>query len=91
MSAVTATHVWLHNAATDGTWLCPVQAVDEYVSRGWVECDAPPEPNPALAEQLAWRAQLAEQADAESAPAAPKAAKPKTTKKAAASGVSEED
>lgn len=35
------THVWLHNAATGGNWLCPVDVVDVFLPRGWEYTDAP--------------------------------------------------
>ncbi|MFV2094822.1 hypothetical protein ACFHW1_04935 [Micromonospora sp. LOL_014] len=54
------THVWLHHAETGGYWECPVPAVDDWRSRGWVPSDPPPPaPDPAVAEGLAWREQQA--------------------------------
>lgn len=84
---IAVTHVWLHNPDTNGYWQCPAEAAEEFVARGWVECDPPPEPNAALAEQIAWRAQMAEQADAEAA-----VEKAATTKsKSARRGETQED
>lgn len=36
------THIWLHNADTDGTWECPAEAAPLFVEhRGWEYTDAP--------------------------------------------------
>lgn len=63
------THVWLHNAETGGYWECPAPVVDDWRSRGWVPSDPPPPaPDPAVAEALAWRAQQAAAASADTKP-----------------------
>jgi hypothetical protein len=56
--------VWLGHAETGGHFYCPVEAVEDWLELGWQPSDAPPEePNPVVAERLAWEAaQLAAQA-----------------------------
>jgi hypothetical protein len=49
---------WLRHEETGGYFHCPVDAVDEMRAKGWEPSDPPPpEVNPAIAEQLAWREQ----------------------------------
>lgn len=68
--------IWLHHAETGGHFRCPAAAVDDMAQLGWQLADGPPEEiNPAVAEQLAWRQELAAQA-----------AQPKPTTKTAARG-----
>lgn len=51
------THTWVRHAETGGYWRCPNEALDEMRLMGWEPSDAPPEPNPAIAERLAWEAE----------------------------------
>lgn len=50
-------HTWVKHPDTGGHWQCPNEALDEMKALGWEPCDAPPEPNPAIAERLAWEAE----------------------------------
>lgn len=61
------THTWVRHAETGGFWQCPNVALDEMKCLGWEPCDAPPEPNPAIAERLAWEAEQLKLRDAERA------------------------
>lgn len=51
---------WLKHRETGGYFRCPNAAVDDMAERGWEPSEAPEEPNPTVAEHLAWRAQLQE-------------------------------
>lgn len=65
--------VWLHHPGTGGYFHCPVDAVKDHLGMGWQKADSPPEEtNPAVAEQLAWRA---EQARTEPSSKTPKSAR----------------
>ncbi len=56
--------VWLKHPKTNGYFECPAEVVDDWREMGWEQSDPPPpEPNPAVAEQLAWRAALAAEAE----------------------------
>lgn len=67
---MTKTHVWMHHPANpDGYWQCPVEGVEDFLARGWELSDPPPEPNPAIAERLAFEAELAAQAETDAAQA----------------------
>lgn len=55
------THVWMHNADTDGTWACPAGLVEAYERRGWERCDAPVEDDSALYDAGDPRAQLVDE------------------------------
>ena len=55
---------WLKHAEHGGYFECPDAAVDDWREMGWELSDPPPAaPNPAVAEQLAWRAELAAEAE----------------------------
>lgn len=62
------THVWVYHPATKNHWQCPVAALDETLARGWQLTEAPPEPNPAVAERVAFLAEQAAAAEAETKP-----------------------
>lgn len=65
---------WLRHREHRGYWRCPDAAVDDMAERGWEPTDPPPpQPDPAVAEQLAWRAEQAARTAA--------TADPKPTKK----------
>lgn len=51
---------WLKHAETGGYFRCPNAAVDDMAELGWRPSEAPEEPNPTVAESLAWRAAQAE-------------------------------
>lgn len=56
-------HVWLKHPKSGGYFHCPVGAVEHMAELGWEPSEPPPEEvNPAVAEQLAWRRELAAQA-----------------------------
>lgn len=61
------THTWVKHRETGGYWQCPNEAMDYYAKLGWEPSEAPEEPNPAIAEMLAWRAAQAAEAAAEQA------------------------
>ena len=42
---IAVTHVWLEYPETGGKAEFPVQAVEMWRARGWVDCETPPEPN----------------------------------------------
>lgn len=42
---MTVTHTWLEYPETGGKAEFPVQAVEMWRARGWVDCDPPPEAN----------------------------------------------
>jgi hypothetical protein len=51
---------WTRHREHGGYWRCPDGALDDMAERGWEPCDTPPpQPDPAVAEQLAWRAEQA--------------------------------
>lgn len=78
---------WTQHSGHGGYFRCPNDALDDFAERGWVPCDPPEPPNPAVAEQLAWRAAQAEREAADR-----KAAKKTTaTTTAAARGTAEEE
>lgn len=77
---------WVRNTTTGGYWQCPDGVLDHFRALGWEPSEAPPEPNPAIAERVAWEA---EQASARETAAA-ESAKPKTPTKAARSGETQE-
>jgi hypothetical protein len=85
---MTDTHTWVKHRDTGLFWQCPNGALDHFKLLGWEPTDErPAEPNPAVDERRAWEAERARLTEEEAA--APKAAKPKSTK-AAASGDPEE-
>lgn len=49
--------VWLRHPETKGHFECPAAAVDDWIAMGWERSDPPEEPNPVIAEHLAWREQ----------------------------------
>jgi hypothetical protein len=80
------THVWMrHPANPTGYWQCPNEGVADYLALGWELCDSPQESNPAVAERLAFEAELAAKAEA----AADK--KPARATKSAARSETQED
>jgi len=49
--------VWLRHGETGGYFHCPAEAIDDWAELGWQPADGPPdEPNPVVAELLAWQA-----------------------------------
>lgn len=65
--------IWLRHKETGHFWQCPAEAVEDWTTGdlGWeVTNERPEEPNPVVAEHLAWRRALAEQAQQESITAA---------------------
>lgn len=60
--------VWTQHVDHGGYFRCPVDALDDMAATGWLPCDPPEQPNPAVAEQLAWRAEQAARADHEPEP-----------------------
>lgn len=56
------THTWVKHKETGGYWQCPDGVLDEMRKQGWEPSEAPAEPNPAIAEALAWRREQAEAA-----------------------------
>jgi hypothetical protein len=42
---IAVTHMWLEYPDTGGKAEFPVQAVEMWRARGWVDCESPPEPN----------------------------------------------
>jgi hypothetical protein len=74
------THTWISNPQTGGQWQCPNEALEHHLSQGWEQMDeAPPEPNPAIAERLAAQRKEAEAAeDSEKEPQPKAAARGKT-------------
>lgn len=57
---------WLHHPATGGYFHCPTAAVKAWQDLGWEPvADGPQETNPAVAENLAWRAAQVAQAQQE--------------------------
>lgn len=87
------THVWMHHPANPaGYWQCPNEGVADHLARGWELCDPPQEPNPAVAERLAFEAELAEKAQAEAkAAAAADKKSARAAKSAARSDETQED
>lgn len=80
-------HTWVRHREHGGYWQCPDGALDAMAELGWEVVDpatVPPEPNPAVAERIAWEAEQAEIARA----AEEAATKPKSTR-AASRGESE--
>jgi hypothetical protein len=77
--------VWLHNPTTGGYFHCPKDAVEQWSEMGWEPADAPPEePNPVVAERIAWeRAQAEAEAEAARAAEEAKTAKPSRARTAA--------
>jgi hypothetical protein len=71
---------WLKHRETGGHFRCPNGAVDDMAELGWEPSDAPVEINPAVAEQLAFRQELARQ-QAEQTPGAD-ASEPKSSETA---------
>jgi hypothetical protein len=62
--------VWLTHPEHGGYFHAPAGAVEVWVDMGWVVADTGPEEhNPVIAEQLAWRAEQAAQAEAAAASA----------------------
>lgn len=57
MHDTSQTHTWVRHTETGGYWQCPNDALDVYLAKGWEITDPPAEPNPAIAERLAWQAQ----------------------------------
>lgn len=56
---------WLRHSETGGTFRCPNAAVDDWLDMGWEVADeAPADPNPVVAEHLAYREQQAAAAQA---------------------------
>jgi hypothetical protein len=52
---------WVRHREHGGYFQCPVDVLDDMAAKGWEPSEAPPPPvNPAVAEQLAWRQQQAE-------------------------------
>jgi hypothetical protein len=51
--------VWLHNSETGGYFHCPAEAVEDWAELGWQPSDPPDEPNPVVAERIAWEAERA--------------------------------
>jgi hypothetical protein len=72
---------WTRHVETGGYFHCPNESLGDMREKGWEPSDPPVEPNPAVAEALAWRAEQA---------AAAKAEKSKPTK-AAAGGKAEKE
>ncbi len=69
--------VWLTHPDHGGHFECPAGAVEAWMELGWTAAESPPEEhNPVIAEHLAWRAELAQAAEAE------RASKSKTWSKA---------
>lgn len=52
-------HTWVYHPAIDQHWLCPDGSLQDQISLGWQPCEAPPEPNPAVAERIAFERELA--------------------------------
>jgi hypothetical protein len=68
---------WLQHRETGGHFRCPTGAVDDMAELGWEPSDAPVEINPAVAEQLAFRQELARQQQTPEAEASePKSSNP---------------
>lgn len=75
--------VWLVHPGTGGYFYCPAGAAAEWCTQGWEPTDTPPaEPNPVVAERIAWESAQASLAANEAAP--------KTKTKAAPRGDTEE-
>lgn len=56
---------WLRHSETGGTFRCPDAAVDDWLDMGWEVADgAPADPNPVVAEHLAYREKQAAAAQA---------------------------
>lgn len=54
---------WLHHAATGGYFHCPAEALDDWLALGWTRSETgPPEPNPVIAERIAWEREQAREA-----------------------------
>jgi hypothetical protein len=52
--------VWLRHGETGGHFHCPSEAVEDWQGLGWEPVDTPPdEPNPVVAELVAWQAEQA--------------------------------
>ncbi len=62
---------WLRHPETGGHFRCPTGAVDDMAELGWEPSDPPVEINPAVAEHLAWRQQLARQQAEQTKPTKP--------------------
>ena len=70
MSAVADDRVWLRLPGTGGYFHCPAEAVPVWTTElGWQRCDPPEEPNPAIAERVAWEREQEAAATTGSAPA----------------------
>lgn len=80
---------WVRHRDHGGFWQCPDGALEAMAELGWEVVDpalVPPEPNPAVAERVAWEAEQAEIAQA----AEQSARKSKPTR-AASRGESEQE
>lgn len=53
-------HTWVYHPAIEQYWLCPDEALQDQIALGWRPCEAPPEPNPAVAERIAFERELRE-------------------------------
>jgi len=92
MSAVEPTHAWLRHPETGGYFNCPTTALKDWLGMGWERSDPPEEPNPVVAERIAWEREQSELASA-NATEPDSAAEPDTdttSTEAAVSGESEE-
>ena len=69
MSTVADERTWLRHKDTGHFFHCPAEAVPEFAELGWEPTDErPAEPNPMVAERIAWEAeQAAQRAAAEQA------------------------
>lgn len=57
--------IWLKHKETGGYFHCPPGVVDTFKDLGWEPADEPPpEPDPVVAERIAYEKQLAEEAAA---------------------------
>lgn len=57
-------HTWVRHTETGNFWQCPDEALEHFMALGWEPSEAPPEPNPAVAERIAWeQSQAAAEAD----------------------------
>lgn len=56
---------WLRHPETQGHFNCPAGAVDDWKDMGWEPCAPPVDPNPVIAEHLAWREAEAARLEAE--------------------------
>lgn len=63
---IAMTHTWVRHAEHGGYWQCPTDALDAMADLGWQPVDpseVPPEPDPAVAERIAWEAARAAEAE----------------------------